>query len=234
MPAPLHHRRDREVNFGDRTKLTGSERKTLASMSIDESGPFTVYASSKVTAPPALAPFLVVMTTLEWGHGGAAVRADYRIAKRLRVPLAASMIQLEGRLVDLRTGEPAPATASAEVSAFIARGTDGETIHNAFPVVRTGADGELAKGAQQVLAVRGYNTGASDLWVMLFDGATAPMSGDEPFVATPAPRAPGSFAWEPSSPRTFLSGVWWAASTAPFTLAAANGAALYLEAELLP
>jgi hypothetical protein len=234
MRGSLQHHREREVNFGDRTKLTGKEQKTLASMSLDASGPFTVYATARVTAPASLAPFVVTVVTLEWGHGGASVRADYQLVRRLRVPLAASMIQLAGRLVDIRTGEPASESASADVAAFIARGTDGETLRNAFPVVQSGAGGALAVGAQQVLAVRGYNAGASTLWVMLFDGLAAPLVGDGPRLALPAPASPATFSCELTSPRAFLAGVWWAASAEPFTLAPAPGAALYVDVDFLP
>lgn len=231
---PLQHRRDREVNFGDRTKLIGSERQTLASMSVAESAPYTVYASARVTAPASLLPFIVPMVTLEWGHGGASVVAEYPIVRRLRVPLAASMIQLEGRLVDTRTGLAPPSTAVAEISAFIARGTDGETLHNARPIVQTGDRGELAEGPQHVLAIRGYHAGSANLWVMLFDVATVPGNGLEPHFATPAPASPATFVCEPKSPRPFLVGVWWAASSTPLTLTHAAGAQVHLEAEFLP
>ena len=96
-PAPFATRRTRDVNHGDRTPLRGAESKTLAWISVDDSHPFTVYASARVQ--PATAS-VVPMVSIEWGHGGASLFGEYPVIKRLRVPIVASMVKLSGRLQD--------------------------------------------------------------------------------------------------------------------------------------
>ncbi len=232
MHASQTHRQQ-DINFGDRTKLTGSTTKTLAWMNLDESASFTVYADARFTAgPPAALPHLAAIVTIEWGAGAATVSAEYRIVGRLRVPLAASAIRVEGHLEDVR-GLPVPGDVVAEVAAFIARGTDGETIPNAQTRVQSGAQGILSTRSERVLAVEGFNAGAGSLWVMLFEGPALPAAGAAPRMAAPAP-AGAPFRMRPASAREFLGGVVWAASAAPLTFTPVPGAALYLEAEMVP
>ncbi len=232
MNASQTHRQQ-DVNFGDRTKLSGAGQKTLAWITLAESGPFTVYADVRFTAgSAAVLPFLVPVVTIEWGAGTATMSAEYRIAGRLRVPLAASAIRVEGRLVDVRGGA-VPPDVVAEVAAFIARGIDGETLLNARTVVQSGAEGSVSTESERVLAVDGFNAGPGAVWLMLFEGATAPSGGASPRMATPAP-AGAPFRIRPSSPREFVGGVRWAASASPLTLTPVPGASLYVETELLP
>ncbi len=227
-------RRDHDVNFGDRTKLTGGERKTLAWMSLDDSAAFTVYASARLSGPTALVSRIVPMVTIEWGHGGASIAADYPLVRRLRVPLAASTIKLEGRLVDIESGNPAPSDVHAEIAAFIAQGTDGETIPNTRTVVQSGASGILSEEPQQVLSVTGYlATATSNLWLMLFDAVAVPPNGTPPRMAVPAHALATPFALRTISSRAFFAGVTWAASSTPLVLTHALQASLHLEAEFL-
>jgi len=218
--------RNQDVNFGDRTKLSGPSTKTLAWMNVPEAAPFTVYADAKITGPAAL---IIPLVTIEWGAGTATVSSEYRIVGRLRVPLAASSIRVDARLVD-EGGAPVPAGVVAEVSAFIAAGTDGETIHNARTVVQSGTSGVLSVQSERVLAVHGYNAGSEPLWAMLFEGSALPVAGAVPRMATPAARL---FRMRPASPREFVAGVVWAASSTPLVFTPAPGAALHVEAEIL-
>lgn len=227
--------RDDDINFGDRTKLEGSTSKSLAIVTLAGSRPLTVYADvTKTTGPtPAAIERVVPIVTIEWGSGAASAKAEYRLAGRLRVPLVARSITVDGRLVDRVTGGSPPANVVMEVSVFIACGTDGQTILNTRTVVQTGADGVLSARSERVLAVSGHNGAASNVWIMLFEGATAPAAGDVPRMAAPAP-AMSTFRMRPASPRDFASGVRWAASSAPLAFAPAAGASLFVEAELLP
>ena len=218
--------RNQDVNFGDRTKLSGPSTKTLAWMNVPEAAPFTVYADATITGPAGL---IIPLVTIEWGAGTATVSSEYRIVGRLRVPLAASSIRVDARLVDDR-GEPAPAGVSAEVSAFIATGVDGETLPNARAVVQSGASGVLSERSERVLAVHGYNAAADPAWLMLFEGRAVPAAGATPRLATPALRV---FQIRPASPRDFVAGVVWAASSTPLAFTPAPDAALHLEAEML-
>jgi hypothetical protein len=230
---PTKTRREQDVNFGDRTKLSGASGvKTLAWINVGESEPFTVYAEARLTGPAAVLPHIVPLVTIDWGAGTATMAAEHRIVGRLRVPLVASFIRVEGRLVTDQ-GQPAPADVLAEVSAFIACGTDGETRHNARAIVQTGDSGVLSVRSERILAVAGYNGSAAPLWMMLFDGPALPAAGAVPRMAAPAP-AGGPFRMRPASPREFVGGVVWAASAAPLTLAPAAGAAFFVEAEILP
>ena len=115
------------------------------------------------------------------GHGGASVDHDYAVIHRLRVPVAASMVKVSGRLRD-PSGAAPPASVVAEVSALIAPGMDGETLRNTRWVAQQGASGTISDGPERVMRVEGYNAGA-DTWVMVFDGPGEP--GGFPAMARP-------------------------------------------------
>jgi hypothetical protein len=159
------------------------------------------------------------------------VKADYRLAGRLRVPLVARTVAVDGRLVDL-AGQAPPADVTAEIATFVACGIDGETILNARALVQTGAGGILSSRSERVLAVEGHNGSAGPVWVMLFEGAQPPASGDVPRMAARV-RTNGGFRMRPASPREFVGGVRWAASGTPIAFSPAAGASLLVEVELL-
>ena len=108
--------RARDVNWGDRTRLQGRKSQTLAWVSLPASSSIVVYAHANIRRGTSL-----VSVSVEWGNGGASVTGDYRVIKRLRVPLVASMVKLSGRLV-APDGSPANASDAADVSAFVAEG----------------------------------------------------------------------------------------------------------------
>ncbi len=224
--------RAREVNFGDRTKLRGSERKTLCGMSVEASASHTDYASARISGPADVVRRTVARVHLTWGHGGASVEGVFPIVKRLRVPLAASMIQLEGSLVDVTTGEPPSRDVEAEIAAFIAVGTDGESIPNTRALLQSGNEGALAQGSERVLGVHGFNVGPSDVFCMLFETSELPPGGTSPRLVVPALRT-APFALRLLSPRDFVGGVTWAASSDPFALAHDAGARLLVDVEMM-
>jgi hypothetical protein len=224
--------RAREVNFGDRTKLRGPERKTLCWMNVEDSAPHTVYASARLTGPEAQVRRAAARVHLAWGHGGASVEATFPIVRRLRVPLAASMIRLEGSLVDVTTGAPPSRDVEAEISAFVAVGTDGESLPNTRALLQSGAEGVLAEASERVLSVHGFNVGPSDVFCMLFDASELPLDGASPRLVVPAPRT-APFSLRLASPRDFVGGVTWAASSDPFTLAHDAGARLLVDVEMM-
>jgi hypothetical protein len=229
-PTPLDRptRRERAVNWGDRTRIQGRKSQTLAWVSLEESQPVVVYASATVRAGTAGSALCIV--SIEWGHGGASVEADYAVIKRLRVPLAASMVKLSGRLIDPATGAPADAGASADVSAFIALGVDGLTLRNTRWLHQTGASGTFsAKEPQRVMRVEGFNAGGST-FVHLFDHN--PGANAEPLILVPAPTG-RRFRVHRFDSQGFARGLYWGASSVPLTYTADPAANVRVDVELL-
>ena len=226
-PTPLARptRREREVNWGDRTRISGNETKTLAWVSVEESRSMIVYAAGVVRGGAGVA-FVV---NIEWGHGGASVDHDYMLVHRLRVPLAGSMVKVSGRLLDA-AGKSPPATVIGEISVFIASGGDGETLRNTRWVSDGGYEGTLATGPSRVMRVEGYNAGAADTWVMFCDGPAA--NGDVPAIARPV-RAGRAFVVNRFDSQAFRRSLTWAASSTPLLLTKDPSARLRVDAELL-
>jgi hypothetical protein len=226
-------RRELAVNHGDKTLVTGNEQKTLVWISVEDSRAWTVYATARVEGPPAFLARVHPIVTIEWGHGGASIAGDYPIEKRLRVPVAASMVKLSAKLLDHTTGKAPPASVSCEITAFIAPGIDGETLRPSHWFAQTGASALVASGPQKVLTVDGYNAKSTKRWIMVFDATALPPNGTLPLMAAPATGYPGVFALRRPDSRGFLSGVFWAASSSPLTLTFDAAASLRVDAELL-
>ena len=180
-------RREREVNWGDRTRITGRETKTLAWVSVDASQSMIVYAQAALRGAGSEGVACVVH--IEWGHGGASVDQDFPLVHRLRVPLAASMVKVSGRLLDT-SGNPPPFTVTADVSVVIAPGLDGETLRNTQWSYDAGSEGLLSDIPTRVMRIDGYNAGATDTWLMVFDGPA--VAGEVPTIARPV-RSGASF-----------------------------------------
>lgn len=220
-------RRAREVNWGDRTRLTGRETKTLAWVSVPDSQPMVVYANAVVRGVGS--PGIACVVNIEWGHGGASVAHDFPIVHRLRVPLAASMVKVSGRLLDTG-GASAPLSVSADVSVVIAPGLDGETLRNTEWTHDAGAGGTLSLGPARVMRIDGYSASAVDTWLMIFDGPA--IAGDLPTIARPV-RAGRPFAIRRFDSQPFRTSVTWAASSTPITLTKDPSTFLRVDAELL-
>jgi hypothetical protein len=219
-------RRAREVNWGDRTKLVGGESKTLAWVSIEASCPMIVYAAATLRGPSS---GVACVVNVEWGHGGASVAHDFPVVHRLRVPIAASMVKVSGRLLDAGGGPP-PVTVIGEVSVVIATGLDGESLRNTEWVADGGSEGQLWGQSARVMRVEGYNAGAFDTWIMVFDGP--PKNGDAPSMARPV-RAGRSFAIPRRDSQAFRTSVHWAASSTPLLLTRDTKAQVRIDAEIL-
>jgi hypothetical protein len=219
-------RRAREVNWGDRTKLAGSEAKTLAWVSVAAACPMIVYATAALRGPSA---GVACVVSIEWGHGGASVAQDFPLVHRLRVPLAASMVKVSGRLLDAGGNAP-PATVRGEVSVVIATGLDGESLRNTQWVADGGAEGDLWAGPARVMRVEGYNAGSVDTWVMVFDGRAN--NGDAPVMARPV-RAGRAFTIARPDSQAFRTSVTWAASSTPLLLTKDTKARVRIDAEVL-
>ena len=219
-------RRAREVNWGDRTKLTGSETKTLAWVSVGVACPMILYATATLRGPAA---GVACVVSVEWGHGGASVSQEFPIVHRLRLPLAASMVKVSGRLLDASGKPPSPAV-SGEMSVVIATGLDGESLRNTRWVFDGGAEGDLWHGPARVMRVEGYNATSIDTWIMVFDGRAA--NGHVPVMARPV-RARRAFAIPRLDSQAFLTSVTWAASATPLLLTKDPKALMRVDAELL-
>jgi hypothetical protein len=230
----FQHHRARDVNYGGKTPIRGTKVEQIVSISVDASSALTIYASATVTAPPALRPYVTVIATVEWGHGGATVSAEHEIGRLLTLPLCGSRVDVAVRLVDRRTGRPPSDEVSAVVHAFAAPGTEGAFLHRGHAVVRYDDGGEIARGAQNLVALRGFSLpwGGTRV-VMLFDTDAAPQDGAAPALAAFVGAGGGPFVVQPSSPRVFVAGVWWAVSRTPDVLTRAADP-VHLEAELAP
>jgi len=222
--------RKSDVNFGDRMTLRGGEKKSLANISVAQGQAFTVYAAAEVVAPAGAAPVYPV-AGIEWGHGGASLRArELRIYRRLRFPVVASTVSVSGWLVDDK-GQPPPKTVLCRMAAFIAPGSDGETLRNTNWISQSGPEGLISAGPEQVLTIEGYAAQApAARWLMVFDATARPANGAFPALACPARRA---FRRDRFDSQGFRFGVFWAVSSTPITLTFLNTADLRVDAEVL-
>ena len=223
MPTDRPTVRSRDVNWGDRSRLEGRKPQTLAWVSLEESRPIVVYAHANIRSGSS-----ICSVSIEWGNGGASVAGEYPVIKRLRVPLVASMVKLSGRLVGA-DGSPAAATDAADVSAFIAAGDDGQTLRNTTWLRQTGAAGVLARGAQRLMRIEGYNAGGAT-FVHVFDGPVE--LGVEPTILIPAP-AGRRFRARRFDSQGFVDSIQWGASSTALTYTPNPGANVRLDAELL-
>jgi hypothetical protein len=217
-------RRENAVNWGDRTRLDGRKQQTLAWVSLTEAQPLMIYATANVRRGPA-----VCVVSVEWGHGGASITADYPVVKRLRVPVAASMVKLSARLVEA-SGAPVAAGVTADVSAFIATGIDGQTLRNTEWRHQKGSAGVIAKGPQRVMTIDGFNAGGATFLHLFDDDAYA--TGDEPAILIPA-AAGRRFRARRFDSQAFRTGVYWAASSTPLVFTPDASADLRVDVELL-
>jgi len=202
------------VNWGDRTRIEGRDSQTLAWVSLDDCEALTVYAAATIRG----APDVVCLVSVEWGNGGASVTADYPLVKRLRVPLVASMVKLSGRLVTASGGAP-PATVVADVSTFIARGHDGQTLRNTTWVTQIGASGSVASGPQRVVRVEGLTAAWQG---RSCSSSTATTRRERRSSRCPRRRASASRSTVSIRSRS-VRGIHWAASSTPVRAHARRG-----------
>jgi hypothetical protein len=222
--------RKSDVNFGDRMTLRGGEKKSLANISVAQGQAFTVYAAAEVVAPAGSAPVYPV-AGVEWGHGGASLRArELRIYRRLRFPIVASTVSVSGWLVDDK-GQPPPKTVLCRMAAFIAPGSDGEMLRNTNWISQSGPEGLVSAGPEHVLTVEGYAAGVpAPRWLMAFDATARPANGAFPALACPARRA---FRRDRFDSQGFRFGVFWAVSSTPITLTFLKTADVRVDVEVL-
>jgi hypothetical protein len=226
---PYATARIHDVNFGDKTLLRADQRKPLAEISVPEAQSFTCYVTARVE-PAAANAFPVVL--LEWGNGGASIAArEYRVYRRLRVPVVGSTVRMTGRLV---TGAGAPLSPSSTVTcrfvAFVAAGADGETLRNTQWTSQRGAQGLISNGPEQLVCVQGYPAATTARWLMLFDAVGLPATGTFPTMAAPARRA---YRLDRFDTLGFRYGIYWAASSTPITLTLDPTADLRIDVEVL-
>lgn len=226
LPYERPTRRSHEVNWGDKTRLSGNEKSTLAWISVEESQTFTVYGKARILPENARA---TVFVTIEWGHGGASIDQEYEIIDFLRVPVTGSMVKVSGRLLD-EFGQPPPDSVSADVALCIAPGSDGMTLRNTRWISQQGCVGVISPTQARVMSVEGFNAGDSPGWLMLFDGV--PQPGGVPAMAFPV-GAGRRFQVRRFDAQGFRFGVHWIASSTPLKLTADDSASLRVDVELL-
>jgi hypothetical protein len=235
--------RDRAVNYGDRTTLRpGAPPQQLAWVTVECSQSWIVYAQAQVTQPlSGEFPLVVPFVDLEWGHGGASVRARFPLipgtpaqpGNILRVPLAASTIKASGVLLN-QGGDPLdPANpAAAQVSCFAAPGFDGITQLPTEWIPLSGSSGSMTPRPSKITRVLGYLlTGTAPLWVMLLDTIEEPGFGSAPVVAAPVGPFPSSFDLALPNGVPFSRGVWLSVSSAPERLNPTPSATVFARVE---
>jgi hypothetical protein len=219
-------RREREINWGNKSKITGADRATLAWVSVEESIALTLYASATVRGDPGFS----CVVTVEWGHGGASVAQSYPVIHRLVVPLAASMVSVSGRLLDV-AGHPAPPSVSADVSVILAPGIDPIAVRNTAWISSIGTFGALTTTPTRLVRVEALNVSGAALWLMLFDGA--PNGGERPAIVRRVPASRTTTVRRPDT-QGFRQGIYYAASSSPLTYAPTTSTdALRVDAEIL-
>jgi hypothetical protein len=218
------------VNFGDKTLVRGGEQgQPLADVSVSESMPLVCYATARVEPAGANA---VPLVQVEWGNGGASMAArEYCVYRRLRVPVVGSRVRMTGRLVGA-SGKPLPSGSAIKCTfvAFVAPGSDGETLRNTQWTAQQGSEGLVSDSAEQLLTVQGYPATPAARWLMIFDATARPADGAFPVMATPARRA---FRLDRFDSQGFRRGVFWAASSTPMTLTFEAAALLRVDVEVL-
>lgn len=229
MKKPYATSRAHDVNFGDKTLVRADQRKPLAEISVADAQAFTCYVTARVE-PAAAAAFPVVL--LEWGNGGASIAArEFRVYRRLRVPVVGSTVRMTGRLASATGGPLSPSSAvTCNFVAFVAPGSDGETLRNTQWTSQHGAEGRVSGGPEQLVTVQGYPATAAARWLMLFDAVALPPNGTFPAMAAPAARR---FRLDRFDTQGFRYGVYWAASSSPMTLAFDPTADLRVDVEVL-
>ena len=229
MARPFNAARTRHVNFGDKTLVRADQWKQLAEVSVPTAHPFTCYVTARIE-PAAATVFPVVL--IEWGNGGASVAArELRVYRRLRVPVVGSTVRMSGRLLTADGVPPAPnAKVTCHFVAFVAPGSDGETLRNTRWRSQHGAEGLVSPDPEQVVTVEGYPASALPRWVMVFDAVARPADGTFPAMAAPARRA---FRLDRFDSQGFRFGVYWAASSTPIALTFDPAALLRVDVEVL-
>jgi hypothetical protein len=220
--------RKHDVNFGDRSLLRGNARVPLADISVPQSQGFTLYASVTRIEPAGAA--VVPWVTVEWGHGGASLRArDYQVCRRLRVPVAGSTVKVSGRLLTTGGGPP-PASVVCQLALFVAPGSDGQTLRNTTWLAQQGAQGLASAAPEQLMTIEGYSATPGGRWLMVFDATALPGNGTFPALAVPAQRR---FRRRRFDSQMFARGIYWAASSSPITLTFDPTALLRVDVEVL-
>ena len=138
---------------------------------------------------------------------------------------------MTGRLVDAAGAAlPASSKTTCNFVAFIAPGSDGETLRNTQWSSKHGAQALVSNGPEQLVTVQGYPAAAAARWLMVFDAIALPANGTYPAMAAPARRA---YRLHRSDTQGFRYGVYWAASSTPMVLTFDPGADLRVDVEVL-
>jgi hypothetical protein len=229
MQKPFAAARTRHVNFGDKTIVRADQFKHLAEISVPSAQAFTCYVTARVEPASALAfPSVLV----EWGNGGASIAArEFRVYRRLRVPVVGSTVRMGGRLVDVAGASLPPSSrVTCNFVAFVAPGSDGETLRNTRWSSQHGAEALVSGEAEQIVTVQGYPAAAARRWLMVFDAVVRPPDGTYPVMAAPARRA---YRLDRFDTQGFRFGVYWAASSSPIMLTFDPSADLRVDVEVL-
>ena len=138
---------------------------------------------------------------------------------------------MTGRLVDAAGTPLSPSSkVTCNFVAFVAAGSDGETLRNTQWTSQHGAEGLVSKGPEQLVTVQGYSATVASRWLMVFDATALPPNGAYPAMAAPARRA---FRLDRFDTQGFRYGVYWAASSTPITLTFDPSADFRVDVEVL-
>lgn len=219
------------------------QAERVARVTLRESQPLTVVLD--VQQPPTQwddQPFAYVWAQITWGTGsGSSSQKFVKVGSHLEVSITGSFVQ-----VDLFLAEANPTVAvdslnnanygTAQVSAFVARGNRAIPMVSSLIVnitgspsgVIVGATGTLPAGGAHVLSLRGHlqaSSSGTELFLQIFDKASAPVNGDVPIDELPLGTTPSPEAqWRYLQPLATIAGLSWGVSStsAVYTAAADN------------
>ena len=171
----------------------------------------------------------ICSVSIEWGNGGASVAGEYRGDQAAARAPGREHGEASGRLI-ASDGSPAGASDAADVSAFVAEGTDGETLreHRMAPPDGSAA-GTLARARNGSCASRATTPA---LRRSCTSSTGPPELGVEPTILIPAP-AGRRFRARRFDSQGFVDSVQWGASSTALTYTPNPAANVRVDAELL-
>jgi hypothetical protein len=237
-------RRERQVNYGTTTEVTGSGEDVLVAFDEQQARGVVIYVEPlKFTLPAGAVgtadfrPFVRV----RWGHGAASVEAEFDCTHRQRIPIAASDVEVVLFIKSLPfpgsdgTRVPVPPLAFLKARAFAATEIDGVQLYpTVWGTQLDQAEGIISDEPARLTTLRAFNPGEALVYLLVFDEDALPSAGDVPFDALPLPPATANLGIQNlplGQGRAFVNGITWALSSTPFALTAAGGA-IFLSFEL--
>ncbi len=165
---------------GGTVRVTGSARRSVGSARTNGDGPWTIYTDAKIftVGAPGSADVptegYLPFVRIKWGSLDGAPQESTVLAGR-RVVVVASSVEVEGWITKVDGTDPDPGVY-ATYFVTLSQGSDGQTILPSLwtPAIKVDPSyhGDLIVGRGAVRTISGYNAGAAENTLMLFDTAT--------------------------------------------------------------